>query len=679
MSTNRIFFSYSFKDEEKVMEIRRIIESIVDEKGNSKYFVFMASDPIYGNKSGRSWNNQEMQEMLNSFLVVFFLSENSIISDGASQELDFYFHRMKRKAKTRFLYVSLNGKDFCDSLLDCMRNNKGFIETPSIGAAIRRYNEMADETEFESDQLYIDYNDSHLHTRLSLAVNETYNAFHGIDDDDYEMEEYIKKLSARKNSKGKVNATEIVSKPIETKKEENEIADSSFVEIFTKNPNEHLIQNTIIRINDIAKKLKINAEVAEYFETINYVFYKFKIGNVYDINRLEEIKLALSSDYDLHRISLYNEVITNGTHGIVILKKSLKALDFGEMLTPDFLKKEDGLVCALGTNSYNEKKYYDISKMPHCLIAGATCSGKTNVIHTMIVSLLLKYSPKQVRLVLGDPKRVEFKEYSKLPHLLYPIIMDTPNAEAVLKELTSEMEKRYILLANSGALTIEKYNKHAPENEKLPYILLVIDEFSDWILGSDIINNAICSLALKARATGIHIILSTQRPTIDVIDGMVKASFATRIATKCSSAMNSITILDDAGAENLQVKGEVIVSYQGQQDRIQTAYIYPYQLDTLCGKIVEKYGQSTPKPIPGKPKITPFVYRIVDYLEIKKEASLSQIESYIRCSLSRVVTILEKLKSLNIITNKGNLAVLLVSQEEALKIISDNEAVFENV
>ena len=225
--------------------------------------------------------------------------------------------------------------------------------------------------------------------------------------------------------------------------------------------------------------------------------------------------------------------------------------------------------------------------------------------------------------------------------------MDTPDAEAVLKELTSEMEKRYILYANSGALTIEKYNKHAPENEKLPYILLVIDEFSDWILGSDIINNAICSLALKARATGIHIILSTQRPTKDVIDGMVKASFATRIATKCSSAMNSITILDDAGAENLQVKGEVIVSYQGQQDRIQTAYIYPYQLDTLCGKIIEKYGQSNPKPIPGKSKISPFVGRIVEYLEIKKEASLSQIQSYIRCSFSRAVTILEKLKSLN--------------------------------
>ena len=143
--------------------------------------------------------------------------------------------------------------------------------------------------------------------------------------------------------------------------------------------------------------------------------------------------------------------------------------------------------------------------------------------------------------------------------------------------------------------------------------------------------------------------------------------------------MNSITILDDAGAENLQVKGEVIVSYQGQQDRIQTAYIYPYQLDTLCGKIIEKYGQSNPKPIPGKSKISPFVGRIVEYLEIKKEASLSQIQSYIRCSFSRAVTILEKLKSLNIITNKGNLAVLLVSQEEALKIISDNEAVFENV
>ena len=206
MSTNRIFFSYSFKDEEKVMEIRRIIESIVDKQGRQKYFVFMASDPIHGNKSGRSWNNQEMQEMLNSFLVVFFLSENSIISDGASQELDFYFNRMKGNCNTRFLYVSLNNKNFIASLLECMQKNKQFIETPSIGAAIRRYNEIANNVEFKNEQLYITFNDYHLEKRLSLAINEFYNAYHNIDDGtNDEIDTYISNLQKLNN--------EIVSQP----------------------------------------------------------------------------------------------------------------------------------------------------------------------------------------------------------------------------------------------------------------------------------------------------------------------------------------------------------------------------------------------------------------------------------------------------------------------------------
>ena len=110
MSRNKIFFSYSFKDEEKVFKVREIIESIVDEEGNQKYSVFMASDPINGNKSGRSWNAQEKREMLNSFLILFFLSDNSVVSDGASQELDFYFNTMRKRGKEKFLYVSLNGK-----------------------------------------------------------------------------------------------------------------------------------------------------------------------------------------------------------------------------------------------------------------------------------------------------------------------------------------------------------------------------------------------------------------------------------------------------------------------------------------------------------------------------------------------------------------------------------------
>ena len=471
MSTNRIFFSYSFKDEEKVMEIRRIIESIVDEQGNSKYFVFMASDPIYGNKSGRSWNNQEMQEMLNSFLVVFFLSDNSIISDGASQELDFYFNRMKKKYKTRFLYVSLNGKDFYDTLLESMHHKKEFVNTPSVGAALRRYNEIAAETEFESDQLYINYNDAHLHTRLSLAVNETYDAFN---DESYESEEvasYIEEIYHLKQKKNEAKYESVAEK----KKSKMEVKEyDSLADIFDTKGDKTAIRNTQNQIRSILNALKIEAFLSNYYQSLNYVFYEIEFKLKKDIKRLDEIRNMLSIVLNNHNIAIHNEVIEDGKYGIIIPNEQMKVLEFGDMLTNAFLKKEKGLICALGTNTYNEKKYYDITKMPHCLVAGSTFSGKTNILHTMIVSLLLKYAPSEVKLVLADPKQVEFLEYNQLPHLLYPVITNPKDGEPVFNELYEEMNNRVdgIILGGDCTFGLESTVIDMFYSKKKAYITL---------------------------------------------------------------------------------------------------------------------------------------------------------------------------------------------------------------
>ena len=174
MSTNRIFFSYSFKDEEKVMQVRNILESIKDKNGKSKYFIFMASDPIYGNKSGRSWNAQEINEMLNSFLVVYFLSDHSVISDGASQELDFYFYSIKDNCDTKFLYISLNGKSFSSTLLNFMKNNSNFVTDTKIETTINRYRNLMKQPEFRDNHLYITFNDVHFNDRLLTTVEEIY-------------------------------------------------------------------------------------------------------------------------------------------------------------------------------------------------------------------------------------------------------------------------------------------------------------------------------------------------------------------------------------------------------------------------------------------------------------------------------------------------------------------------
>ena len=684
--SNKIFFSYSFKDEEKVAEVRRIIESIVDENNQQKYFVFMASDPIFGNKSGRSWSNQEMLAMTESFLVILFLSDNSIISDGVSRELIYYFKTLKKNAKTKFLYVTLNGKKFIDSLLDAIKTNRAFIEDPSIGAAIRRFHDISDNTEFDDEQLYIDYNDNHLTTRLSMAVNETYATFNNIPDKVNEADILIENITRLKQKNIESKPEQIPYKSPEVVKQRVENKEyTSLADIFDTKGEKAAIRNTKNQIHSILMALKIDAAVCDYHQTLNYVFYEIDFRFKKDIKRLDEIKNMLSLVLNNTDIAIHNDIIDDGKYGIIIPNETKQVLEFGEMLTNDFLKKEKGLICALGTNTYNEKRYYDITKMPHCLVAGATNSGKTNILHTMIVSLLLKYAPSEVKLVLADPKQVEFLEYNQLPHLLYPVITEPKDGEPVFNELYEEMNRRYSLLANSGVYNIEKYNDALPIfAEKLPYILVVIDEYADFVMYNKNINRIVCALATKARAAGIHVILSTQRPTVDVIDGVVKASFGTRIAAKCTTQIDSRTILDSTGAEKLYGYGDVIISFLGQKERVQMAYIKPEQLRILCNEIVKKYGTGSRKEIPitlkeSKVKVNKLVFDIIDLIEQHKKVALSTIQSNLNCGFSRAVNILEKLVDLEVVGRAGHFAILLVEKEQALKIIKENAKEFEGV
>ncbi|MQY55013.1 MAG: DNA translocase FtsK, partial [Dehalococcoidia bacterium] len=245
--------------------------------------------------------------------------------------------------------------------------------------------------------------------------------------------------------------------------------------------------------------------------------------------------------------------VPNSIAGVVSLRGIIESAPFYK------LRSKAKLPLALGKGVSGESVVADLAKMPHLLIAGATGSGKSVCIKSAIITFLLHASPDDVRLILIDPKRVELVSFSNVPHLVTPVIVDREKAVATLKWLNREMDHRYDRLAAVGARDIEAYNKNPRVEQALPYLLLVIDELADLMATApDEVERLLCRLAQLARATGIHLIVATQRPSVDVVTGLIKANFPARISFAVVSQVDSRTILDVGGAEKLLGRGDML-------------------------------------------------------------------------------------------------------------------------
>lgn len=251
--------------------------------------------------------------------------------------------------------------------------------------------------------------------------------------------------------------------------------------------------------------------------------------------------------------------------GIEVPNKEKNTVTIREILeSPEFTSAKSKLTVALGKDISGNIITTDIAKMPHGLIAGATGSGKSVCTNSIIISLLYKNSPDELKLLLIDPKTVEFEPYNGIPHLLVPVVTDPRKAAGALGWAVSEMEKRYKMLSDRKVRNVEEYNEFVesfPDEgiEKLPHIVIIIDELADLMqTASKEVEDSIARLAAKARAAGLHMILATQRPSVDVITGVIKANIPTRIALTCSSQIDSRTIIDAAGAEKLLGRGDML-------------------------------------------------------------------------------------------------------------------------
>ncbi|MFC1860263.1 DNA translocase FtsK [Chloroflexota bacterium] len=270
--------------------------------------------------------------------------------------------------------------------------------------------------------------------------------------------------------------------------------------------------------------------------------------------------------------------VPNVVSGLVSLR--------GVIETSSFQKTEakSKLSLALGKGAGGEAVAADLSRMPHLLIAGATGSGKTVCLNTIICCLLMHNIPNEVRFIMVDPKRVELTPFNSIPHLATPVIVDANKAVGTLRWLNQEMDKRYKKLAASGARNIAGYNRDKQGEERLPYLVLIIDELADLMMaGFDEVEHILCRLAQLARAVGIHLVVATQRPSVDVVTGLIKANFPTRISFAVTSQVDSRTILDGGGAEKLLGKGDMLYmpTEAAKPKRLQGCFVSDAEIERL--------------------------------------------------------------------------------------------------
>ena len=270
--------------------------------------------------------------------------------------------------------------------------------------------------------------------------------------------------------------------------------------------------------------------------------------------------------------------VPNTVLGLVSLRGVIETNSFQKQ------KSRSKLALALGKGAGGEAAAADLSRMPHLLIAGATGSGKTVCLNSTICCLLVHNTPNDVKFIMIDPKRVELTVFNGIPHLATPVIVDTQKALGILRWLNQEMDKRYQTLATAGARNIEGYNKNREGGEKLPYLVLIIDELADLMMaGFDEVEHTLCRLAQLARATGIHLVVATQRPSVDVVTGLIKANFPTRISFAVTSQVDSRTILDMGGAEKLLGRGDMLFmpTEAAKPKRLQGCYVSDAERERL--------------------------------------------------------------------------------------------------
>ncbi len=337
----------------------------------------------------------------------------------------------------------------------------------------------------------------------------------------------------------------------------------------------------------------IEVEMAEISIGPSVTQYTLKPAEGVKVSRILGLQNDLSLALAAHPLRIEAPIPGRPLVGIEVPNSSKTIIGLGTLLASEnFQKSPEPLLIALGKDVTGSIIFSDIAKMPHSLIAGATGAGKSVTIHSIITSLLYRNSPESLRLIMIDPKRVELSIYNKIPHMLSPVITSAKQAILTLKWAGSEMDRRYDVLLKAGARDVKSYHESQGGFGEMPYLVILIDELADLMTTYPReMEASIVRLAQMSRAVGIHLVLSTQRPSVEIITGLIKANITTRIALQVASQIDSRTILDMAGAEKLLGKGDML--YQGSDTakpkRLQAPYISEKEVKKVVDFLEKEY------------------------------------------------------------------------------------------
>ncbi len=359
------------------------------------------------------------------------------------------------------------------------------------------------------------------------------------------------------------------------------------------------VQANIETLEGTLDEFGIEANVVEIATGPTITRYEIQLGPGIKVARIVSLADNIAMNLAAHAVRVEAPIPGKAAIGVEVPNSKPTPVMLREVCdTKEFRENPSRLVVALGQDVAGENRYADLSKMPHLLIGGATNSGKSIGLATLITSLLMRNTPKDVRLVMIDPKRVELTLFDGIPHLMCPVIKDVKEAPGVLRAVWREMDRRYDLLSERGARNIQSWNEQATFQERMPYIVVIIDEMADLMIQARAeVETSIVRLAQLARAVGIHLVLATQRPSVDVITGIIKANIPSRIAFSVASQIDSRTILDQKGAEDLIGKGDMLFMPidADKAVRIQGCYVSEKEIQEIC-----KYWREQEKPSFGE-------------------------------------------------------------------------------
>ena len=459
-----------------------------------------------------------------------------------------------------------------------------------------------------------------------------------------------------------------------------------------QNNNDEVAYNAM-RLEDVLSSFGISAKVVNATQGPTVTRYEIEPAQGVKVSRIVNLTDDIALNLAAQHIRMEAPIPGKSAIGIEVPNTKTEAVHLRDVLDcGDFKEARGGIPVGLGKDIAGEPVITDLAKMPHLLVAGTTGSGKSVCVNTLISSILFSRKPEEVKLLLIDPKMVELSVYNGIPHLMAPVVTDMKKAAAVLRWAVREMEARYKAFAASGKRDIKSYNEAHPKSA-MPLIVLIIDELADLMMTApDDIEESISRLAQMARAAGIHMVLATQRPSVNVITGSIKANVPSRISFAVGSQIDSRTILDMAGAEKLLGKGDMLFSPIGANKpiRVQGAFISDDEVEHLVEFVKQQrepeYDDTVTaeaeKETAAQDNDEQDIYRdellerAVNLVMESGQASVSMLQRRFRIGYTRAARLVDTMEDLKIVgPNMGSKAreILMSPEQVKARYFSDSE------